>query len=335
MVRLADRLWQHGFGRVSPPIEAIQKLKRPGQMHADEADISATLVARLLAAQFPQWAELPIEPVRSAGTDNALYRLGEDMVVRLPRIPTATGQMEKERKWLPRLAPVLPLAVPIPIAKGMPAEGYPWNWSIYRWLEGETATIDRIADPLEAATGLGEFVAALQRVDPAGGPPPDKHNSFRGVPLLRRDSSTRDAIKSLPNTFDAAAVTAAWEAALDAPVWQGMDVWLHGDLHAANLLAQHGRLCAVIDFGCMGVGDPACDVMVAWTYLSAQTRDAFRAALPVDDATWARGRGWALSFGVIALPYYETTNPELAGIARRSIEEVVADEQRHRSSHGR
>jgi aminoglycoside phosphotransferase (APT) family kinase protein len=303
-------------------------------MHADEVDIDATLVARLVAAQFPRWAELPIEPIRSAGTDNALYRLGEDMVVRLPRILTATGQIERERKWLPRLAPRLPLAVPIPIAKGMPAEGYAWHWSIYRWLEGETATIDRIADPLQAATELSEFVAALRRVDPAGGPPPDEHNSFRGVPLSRRDSSTRDAIRRLRNTFDAAAVIAAWEAALQAPVWQGGDVWLHGDLHAANLLARHGRLSAVIDFGCMGVGDPACDVMVAWTYLSAETRDAFRAALPLDDATWARGRGWALSFGLIALPYYETTNPELAGIARRSIEEVLADEQRYRSSGG-
>jgi aminoglycoside phosphotransferase (APT) family kinase protein len=303
-------------------------------MHADEVDIDATLVARLLAGQFPRWAKLPIEPIRSAGTDNALYRLGEDMVVRLPRILTATGQMEKERKWLPRLAPRLPLAVPVPIAKGKPAEGYPWRWSIYRWLEGETATIDRIADPLQAATELGEFVAALQRVDPAGGPPPDEHNSFRGVPLSSRDSSTRDAIMSLPNTLDAAAVIAAWEAALHAPVWQGRGVWLHGDLHASNLLAQRGRLRAVIDFGCMGVGDPACDVMVAWTYLSAETRDAFRAALPLDDATWARGRGWALSFGLIALPYYETTNPELAGIARRSIEEVLADEQRYRGPGG-
>jgi aminoglycoside phosphotransferase (APT) family kinase protein len=318
MVRLPDRL---------VPKKAIQRLKEPGQMHAGEADIDPTLVARLLAAQFPRWADLPIEPVRSAGTDNTLYRLGEDMVVRLPRILTATGQMEKERKWLPALAPRLPLAVPVPIAKGMPAEGYPWHWSIYRWLEGETATFDRIADPLQAATALGEFVATLQRVDAAGGPPPDEHSSFRGVPLATRDASTRGAIKSLGNTFDSDAVVAAWEAALHAPVWHGRAVWLHGDLHAANLLARDGRLCAVIDFGCMGVGDPACDVMVAWTYLSAQTRRAFRAALPVDDATWARGRGWALSFGLIALPYYETTNPELAGIARRAIEEVLADEQ--------
>lgn len=296
-------------------------------MHADEADIDVTLVARLVAVQFRQWADLPIVPVRSAGTDNALFRFGNDMVVRLPRVLTATGQVEKEQLWLPRLAPLLPLAIPVPIAKGMPAEGYPWPWSIYRWLDGETATIDRIADLGRTATALGDFVAALQQVDAAGGPPPSEQNSFRGGPLSSRDSSTRDAITTLRDTLDVDAVTAAWETALHAPAWKGRDVWLHGDLHAANLLARHGQLSAVIDFGCMGVGDPACDVMVAWTYLSAQTRDAFRAVLSVDDATWARGRGWALSFGLIALPYYQTTNPVLAGIARRAVEEALADNE--------
>jgi aminoglycoside phosphotransferase (APT) family kinase protein len=295
-------------------------------MHTHEADIDVTLVARLLAAQFPHWADLPIEPVLSAGTDNALFRLGKDKVVRLPRIITATGQVEKEHQWLPRLAPFLPLAIPLPVAKGMPGEGYAWPWSVYRWLEGEPATLARIADERRTATELGEFVTALQQIDPAGGPPPGEQNSYRGAPLIRRDSPTLDAIKALRHMLDADAVTAAWEAALHSPAWKGGAVWLHGDLLAANLLARHGRLFAVIDFGCLGVGDPACDVMVAWTYLSTQTRDAFRAALRVDDATWARGRGWALSFGLIALPYYQTTNPVLAGIAQRAIEQVLADD---------
>jgi aminoglycoside phosphotransferase (APT) family kinase protein len=296
-------------------------------MHTHEADIDVTLVARLLGAQFPHWADLPIEPVHSAGTDNALFRLGNDKVVRLPRILTATGQVEKEHEWLPRLAPFLPLAIPVPVAKGMPGEGYAWQWSVYKWLEGETANIARIADERQAATELGEFVAALQQIDPTGGPPPGEQNSFRGAPLISRDSPTRDAIKALRRMLDADAVTAAWEAALHAPAWKGGAVWLHGDLLAANLLARHGRLFAVIDFGCLGVGDPACDVMVAWTYLSSQTRDAFRAALPVDEATWARGRGWALSFGLIALPYYQTTNPVLAGIARRAIEQALGEHE--------
>jgi aminoglycoside phosphotransferase (APT) family kinase protein len=210
----------------------------------------------------------------------------------------------------------------------MPAEGYPWPWSIYQWLEGENATIERIADPRQAATELAQFVAALQRIDPAGGSPPGANNSFRGVPLAMRDSLTRAAIATLHSTLDAGAVTSTWEAALQVRAWNGPAVWLHGDLLAGNLLAQKGRLSAVIDFGCLGVGDPACDVMVAWTYLSAEAREAFRAALPVDDATWARGRGWALSFGLIALPYYKISNPVLSGIARHAIDEALADHER-------
>lgn len=301
---------------------------RARKMHADEVDTDVLLVRRLLAGQFPQWADLRIEPVESAGTDNAIYRLGDDMAVRLPRIHSATGQVEKEHRWLPRLAPLLPLAVPVPLAKGTPAEGYPWHWSVCRWLEGETASIERIADPRQAATDLARFVAILQQFDPAGGPPPGEHNSFRGVPLASRDAEALAAITALHSMLDADVATAAWETAVQAPAWRGPPVWIHGDLLATNLLAEHGRLSAVIDFGCLGVGDPACDVMVAWTYLSAETRDVFRAALPVDDATWVRGRGWALSFGLIALPYYQSSNPVLAGIARYAIDEVLAD---HRS----
>ena len=250
-----------------------------GKMHADEMEIDVSLVVRLVAAQFPQWADLPIEPVRSAGTDNALYRLGDEMVVRLPRIHWAVGQVQKEREWLPRLAPLLPLAIPVPLATGMPAEDYPWEWSIYPWLEGENATVERIADPDEAATLLARFVAALQRIDAAGGPLPGEHNSSRGVPLATRDARTRAVIASLAGEIEVDAVTAAWEAALQAPEWNGPPVWIHGDLQSGNLLAMEGRLSAVIDFGCLGVGDPACDVMTAWLYLSAETRDVFRAAL--------------------------------------------------------
>jgi aminoglycoside phosphotransferase (APT) family kinase protein len=296
-----------------------------GRMHADEVDTDDSLVSRLVAGQFPHWADLPIEPVHSAGTDNALYRLGDDLLVRLPRIQWATGQPGKEREWLPRLGPLLPLAIPLPLAKGVPAEGYPWEWSVYQWLEGETATLERVTDLGQAATDLAQFIAALQQVDPTHGPTPGEHNSWRGVPLATRDAETRAVIASLEGEIDVGAVTAAWEAAVRAPPWHGAPVWLHGDLQSGNLLAVQGRLSAVIDFGCLGVGDPACDVMTAWLYLPAEVRDVFRAALPVDDATWARGRGWALSVGLIALPYYTSTNPVLAGIARRAIEEVLAD----------
>jgi aminoglycoside phosphotransferase (APT) family kinase protein len=290
------------------------------RMHDDELDIDVALVRRLLAGQLPQWAGLPLDRVESAGTDNAIFRLGDGMAVRLPRIHWATGQPDKEHEWLPRLAPLLPLAIPCPLAKGAPAEGYPWKWSVYRWLEGENAVAERIADPQQAAIDLARFVAALQRIDTTGAPP-----ASRGVPLETRDEPTRNAIASLHDTIETDAVTAAWEAALEAPARHGSPVWVHGDLQSGNLLAVRGRLSAVIDFGGLGVGDPACDVMPAWTYPSAETRDAFRAEFSVDDATWARARGWAVSVGLIALPYYRITNPVLAGIGRRAIGEVLAD----------
>lgn len=296
-------------------------------MHTAELDIDVSLVHRLLVAQFPQWEELHLEPVASPGTCNALYRLGDDMVVRLPRVEWATAQVEKEQRWLPRLAPHLPLAVPVPLGMGVPDEGYPWHWSVYRWLEGETAIVERVTDPRQAATALAEFVAALEQLDPAGGPPPGTHNFFRGVPLAARDTPTQDAIASLNGMLDTDAVTAAWEAALQASAWDAPPVWIHGDLIPTNLLVDQGRLSAVIDFGGLGVGDPACDLLGCWSFLSAESRDVFRAALILDDATWARGRGWALSVGLIALPYYRSTRPVFAALAAHMIDEVLADHE--------
>jgi aminoglycoside phosphotransferase (APT) family kinase protein len=297
------------------------------KMHADEVETDVSLVRRLLAAQFPQWANLELEPVESAGTDNAIYRLGDGLAVRLPRVERATQQVDKEHEWLPRLAPHLPLAIPVPLARGTPGEGYPWHWSVCPWLEGENATIERVADLREAATDLALFVTALQRIDPAGGPPPGKHNFGRGEPLAQRDRSTREAIRALDGMLDTQAVTAAWEAALETPLWAGLPVWIHGDISPGNLLAVQGRLSAVIDFGCLGVGDPACDVMIAWMLLSGESREVFREALSVDDATWARGRGWALSWALIFIPYYLETNPVGVRHAWRTIEAVLSDDR--------
>jgi len=290
-----------------------------GKMHVGEVDTNASLVRRLLAAQFPEWADLPIEPVPSAGTDNALYRLGDDMAVRLPRIHWAAG-VDKEHEWLPKLAPFLPLAIPVPLAKGNPGEGYPWQWSVYRWLEGENATIEHIVDLWQAATDLAHFIVALQQIELTGGPP-----ARRGVPLARRDQPTREAIAALRGALDVDVVAAAWDAALAAPTWQRSPVWVHGDLLPGNLLVKEGRLSAVIDFAGLGVGDPACDLIIAWNLFTAETRDVFRATLAVDDATWARGRGWALSQALIFIPYYLDTNPMGVAIARRTINEVLAD----------
>ncbi len=297
-----------------------------GKMHAGELEITEPLVRRLLAAQFPQWAHLTLARVPSAGTDNALFRLGDAMVVRLPRIHWASGQPAKEHTWLPYLAPHLPLAIPQPLALGEPTDTYPWQWAIHGWCAGEDATRARMSDPRQTAIDLAHFVAAMQQVAVPAGLTPEMLPGGRGEPLAARDARVRAAIAALHGMLDTRAATAVWEAALAAPPWSGPPVWLHGDLQVGNLLAVHGRLHAVIDFGCLGLGDPACDIMSAWLYLDSETRDFFRAVLQVDDAAWLRGRGWALSVGLIALPYYQDTNPVLAAIALRAIEETI-DEQ--------
>lgn len=293
-------------------------------MHADDVRIDASLVRRLVAAQFPQWAHLPIKPVRCGGRDNRTYRLGERMAVRLPGAAPYSLQVEKEQRWLPQLAPLLPLPIPVPLAMGMPAEGYPWHWSIYEWLEGEVATIDRIGNLSEFAAALAEFLAALQRIDAAGGPAPGPHNFFRGGPLAIYDCETREAIATLGNEINADSVMAIWQAAF-ATKWQGAPVWLHGDVSADNLLVERGRLCSVIDFGCCGVGDPACDLSIAWTLLEGESRDAFRAGLSLDDAMWARGRGWVLWKGLITFAQHLKINPCETAEARRVIDAVLAD----------
>jgi aminoglycoside phosphotransferase (APT) family kinase protein len=270
-------------------------------MHADEVETDVALVRRLVVAQFPQWAELPIEPVHPGGTVHAIYRLGDEMAVRLPRRWTDDEEPDKEFRWLPRLAPLLPLAIPVPLARGEPGEGYPFDWSIYSWLDGDPATEAPVGDLGRATSNLAEFVGALHRFDAQDGPVPGRHNSWRGVPLAMRDASVRSSIEALRDEIDLDAVTAVWQEALRAPDWEGRPTWFHGDLDARNMLVAEGRLCAVIDWGCLGVGDPACDVMVAWKIPTAATRPLFRDALSVDDATWVRARGWALSQALIAL----------------------------------
>jgi len=278
------------------------------KMHVDELDVDAALVRRLVASQFPQWAALPLEPVPGRGTDNALYRLGSELVVRLPVTDAKAATLAKEREWLPRLAPHLPLAVPVPVAEGAPGEGYPCSWSVYEWLPGADATAAPIADPVPQ---LAAFVRALQAVDVDGAP------AGRGVPLAERDAAFRSSLARLPRDLDPGEALAAWESALLAPPWPGPPVWSHGDLDARNVLVEGGRLVAVIDWGSSGVGDPACEAMVAWKLVPAEERDAFRAELDLDDATWERARGWALSQAVIALAYYtDETNPTLVAQAR-------------------
>lgn len=293
------------------------------KMHANEVEIDSALVRRLLQQQFPQWADLPLKPVPSAGTDNTIYRLGESFCVRLPRIDWAVGQIEKEFVWMPKIAPHLPLAIPVPVARGEPAEGYPWAWAVYQWLTGENAMLEQIADPNQAARELAEFILALQKIDTTAGPLAAPNS--RGAPLINRDANTRRAIAELEGMIDPTAATAVWENALQAADWSEVPVWFHGDLLPGNLLFNHGRLSAVIDFNSLAVGDPACDLMIAWGLFAGESRDVFRHTLAVDDDTWTRGRGHALSQAAIFIPYYLHTNPIGVAHAQHMIKNVLAD----------
>lgn len=258
------------------------------------------------------------------GWDNRTFHLGDSMTVRLPSAAAYAPQVQKEHRWLPKLAPLLPLPVPVPLAMGVPAFGYPWSWSVYRWIDGDTATVDRIGDLRQFAIALAEFLTALQCIKPGDGPPPGQHNFFRGGPLTFYDGETRQAIAALANRIDSSAVTAVWEAAL-ATAWHGAPVWVHGDVSAGNLLVRNGRLSAIIDFGSSAVGDPACDLSIAWTLFDRHSREAFRASLPLDDATWARGRGWTLWKALIVVAEFPGVNRLEVPQAARVIEEVLAD----------
>ncbi len=265
-------------------------------------------VRRLIADQFPHLADLPIEPVVNGGWDNWTFHLGPERLVRLPSAAEYALAVDKEHRWLPALAARLPLPIPAPVAKGKPGAGYPYAWSIYRWLDGEPASVDRIADPVRFAIDLAEFLAALQGVDAAGGPQPGVHNWFRGGTLRTYDKQVERALAELDGHVDAGLVREIWARALDAR-WDGVDRWFHGDIAQGNLLLADGQLAAVIDFGTCGVGDPACDLAIAWTLLTADGRQAFRKRLSVDDATWARGRGWAL-WKTLATCAYTREDPD-------------------------
>jgi aminoglycoside phosphotransferase (APT) family kinase protein len=293
------------------------------KMHAEEVDTDVALVRRLLAGQFPQWAELAIEPVVSYGTDHDIYRLGDHFAARLPRIAWATKQAAKEAEWLPKLAPHLPLAIPVQLAMGQPAEGYLFAWSVYEWLPGENAN-DTIDDLDQAAVDLAAFVSALRQVGTTGAHP--RPPGSRGSPLAELDKHVRRAITELGDRIDAAAMLRSWEESLSASEWDGVEVWVHGDLLPGNLLVVDGRLSAVIDFGCLNVGDPACDLQPAWNVFTGDSRARYRAELKADDASWLRGRGWALYQAVMALPYYWDTNPGMIRQASHALAQVLADD---------
>lgn len=293
------------------------------KMHADEMETDADLVRRLLRAQFPQWANLSVRRLPSGGTVNAIYRVGSKLTVRLPLTAGGAEGQEHEARWLPKLAPLLPVAVPTVVGTGEPSEGYPWAWAVHRWIEGEVLVEGQVAEPDRLARDLAAFVTALRKVDLDGGPP-----AHRGAPLATVDAGTRAAIEELRQTdepFDADAARAVWETALAAPDWRAAPCWIHSDLMPSNLLVADNRLVAVLDFATVGIGDPAVDLIPAWNLLPRTARQVFRECVDVDDDTWARGRGWALSMAVIQLPYYRHTNPVISANARYVIEQALAD----------
>ena len=249
-----------------------------------KADITVGLVSRLVGTQFPQWASLPVRPVDRGGWDNVTFRLGEGMSVRLPSAQDYVPGVRKEQRWLPVLAGQLPLPVPELLSAGEPGCGFPRPWSVYRWIGGAPVSGQTVADLPKFAADLAGFLAALYRIDPAGGPPPGPHNFFRGGLLAVYDGETQEALAALKGHIDTVLAAEVWQAAVEA-TWQGRPVWFHGDAQPGNLLAKDGQLYAVIDFGTCGVGDPACDTTIAWTFLSGESSRVFKEQLPVDQGT--------------------------------------------------
>ncbi len=288
------------------------------KMHDGEIDIDESLVERLVRARFPRFAGLPVRAFRSTGTVNAVFRLGDEWCVRLPRLAGWARALEREARWLPELGPRLPLRVPEVAAVGEPSAEFGWTWAIYRWLDGSPYD-DAIAGGEErAAADLADFVHALRALPVTG----DEPRAGRR-PLRDLDESTRAAIAQIGPGAEAA--LAAWRAALTAPAWDGAPVWIHTDLLRPNLLVRDGRLAAVLDFGGVGAGDPAADVVPAWSVFGPAGRAIYRRALGVDEGTWQRARGYALHQAALIIPYYSSTNPRFAEQARRTVAEVIGD----------
>ncbi|WP_285794382.1 aminoglycoside phosphotransferase family protein [Micromonospora sp. NBRC 107095] len=293
-------------------------------MHADQVDVSAEVVATLVAGQFPRWRGLPVRPLPSTGTVNALFRVGPDVVLRFPLRPFADpglrDELLREQEYARLFAARLPVAVPEPLGVGEPGEGYPGPWSAYRFIAGGTATSDLVGASDAFAHDLAGVVVALRRIDTGGR---SWSGTGRGGPLAAQDAGVRAALAVSGALTDTVALARMWDRCRDARRDNPADGWIHGDLMPGNLLVRDGRLAAVIDLGTAGVGDPAVDLMPAWNLFDSGSREAYRRALGVDDPTWERGRGRALAQAINALPYYVETNPVMAAIARRTLRAVL------------
>lgn len=292
--------------------------------YSNKLVIDVSLVRSLITTQFPQLANLEIKPVQESGWDNRTFHLGDRMIVRLPSDEMYAAQAEKEHRWLPELGPQLPLNIPIPLALGEPSQNYPWHWSIYNWLKGETATVERIEDLNRFAMTLAHFLVTLHDCDVTGGPAAGAHSFYRGGALSIYDGETQQAMSTLNNKIDKNIISEIWGKAL-ASTWQHAPVWVHGDIAPANLLVMEGKLSAVIDFGQLCIGDPACDLAIAWTFFKSESRDAFRSAMQLDEDTWNRARGWALWKALIVSAGLPGTNPKAQQDAWTVMNEIIAE----------
>jgi aminoglycoside phosphotransferase (APT) family kinase protein len=265
---------------------------------------------------------LSLTRLASSGTDNVIFRVGDELALRLPRIRWAVPQIAKELEWLPKLAPQLPIAVPQPVALGQPDLGYPYPWLVYRWVNGHDA-LRAPPDWRRIAPAVARFVSALHRADSAGAPAA----GGRGGALMAYDGPVRDAIAQLGTVIDVVQAREVWQAALSAEPWTQPPVWVHGDLLPGNVIARGAEVTAIIDWSAAGIGDPACDCMLAWA-MPADARQRYRAELGVDDDTWARGRGWALHQAVFFIPYYADTIPDAVAAATQRLRAVLAADAR-------
>lgn len=290
------------------------------KMHGDEVDIDTKLVETMVAAQFPELAKLPVRAVQSNGTVNAIFRIGDHLCARLPRRSEWVTDLRREWKWLPMIARRVQLRIPEPVGMGVPSTAYPLPWAVYRWIEGQAYADRYVDDETMAAADIATFVRELRRVEPAADAPPGGRQ-----PLTELDRVTRKAIVAGRDVIDGDAAMRAWDQAIASPVWDGAPVWIHADLLRPNILVRAGRVVAVIDFGGAGVGDPATDVIPAWSVFGPTGRQVFRDALHVDDGTWERARGIALHQAALIIPYYRRTNSAFAALARRTVEQVLAD----------
>lgn len=290
----------------------------------ERIDPTLDQVRNLVDDQFPEYADLPITNVELSGWDNRTFRLGDSLSIRIPSADWYVAQVAKEQRWLPLLAPHVPLPIPVPVAIGEPTAIVPWRWSINRWLHGDPLASSTVHDQVQLATDLAGFLNALYALDTRDGPPAGEHSFYRGSPLIAYDAQARETIAELSDEVDSASAVAIWELAI-ATQWTGKPVWFHGDVAVGNLLIESDRLAAVIDFGTSAVGDPACDTVFAWTYLSGTARQTFADSLNVSPDCWIRGRGWALWKCLITLHQIRETDPAGAEEQRRILDQIVSD----------